>query len=80
MLLRETMSLYEDKAPKAMGILEAGFYDAAAALSLPEKYRKRLRTTNSIEMKKFGDKNGSCVFPKQGICYSFARRVTHGAR
>ena len=37
------------EVPKAMGILEAGFYDAAAVLSLPEKYRKRSRTTNSIE-------------------------------
>ena len=49
MLLRETISLYEDKAPEAMGILEVGFYDAVAVLALPEKYRKRLRTTNSIE-------------------------------
>ena len=49
MLLRETISLYEDKASKAMGILEVGFYDAAAVLFLPEKCRKRLRTTNSIE-------------------------------
>ena len=40
---------HEDRAPKAMSILEAGFYDASAVLSLPEKYRKRLRTTNSIE-------------------------------
>jgi transposase-like protein len=43
MLLGETIALHEDKA------LEAGFYDAAAVLSLPEKCRKRLRTTNSIE-------------------------------
>jgi len=43
MLLGETISFHEDKAP------EAGFYDAAAVLSLPEKCRKRLRTTNSIE-------------------------------
>jgi transposase-like protein len=49
MLLRETISLYEDKASKAMGIPEVGFYDATAVLLLPEKYRKRLRTTNSIE-------------------------------
>ena len=40
---------HEDRAPKAMSILEAGFDDASAALLLPEKYRKRLRTTNSIE-------------------------------
>jgi transposase-like protein len=29
--------------------LEEGFDDAVAILSLPEKYRKRLRTTNSVE-------------------------------
>jgi len=49
MLLCKTTSFYEDKAPKAMSILEAGFDDASAVLLLPEKYRKRLRTTNSIE-------------------------------
>ena len=49
MLLRETISRYEDKASKAMGIPEVGFDDATAVLLLPEKYRKRLRTTNSIE-------------------------------
>lgn len=43
MLLRETISLYEDKA------LEAGLYNAATVLSRPEKYGKRLRRTNSIE-------------------------------
>jgi len=40
---------HEDRAPKAMRILETWFYDASAVLSLPEKYRKRLRPTNSIE-------------------------------
>ncbi len=39
----------EDKASKAMSILEAGFYDASAVILLPEKYRKRLHITNSIE-------------------------------
>ena len=39
MLLGKTTSFYEDKAPKAMSILESGF-DASAVLSLPEKYRK----------------------------------------
>jgi putative transposase len=29
--------------------LEAGFDDATAVLVLPERYRKRLRTTNGIE-------------------------------
>ena len=32
-----------------MRILETGFDDVTAVLSLPEKYRKRLRTTNSVE-------------------------------
>ncbi len=32
-----------------MRTLETGFDDATAVLSLPEKYRKRLRTTNSVE-------------------------------
>jgi len=32
-----------------MAVLEAGFDDATAVLVLPERYRKRLRTTNGIE-------------------------------
>jgi len=32
-----------------MDVLEQGFDDATAVLSLPEKYRTKLRTTNSIE-------------------------------
>ena len=32
-----------------MAALEAGFDDATAVLVLPERYRKRLRTTNGIE-------------------------------
>lgn len=32
-----------------MQTLEEGFDDATAVLSLPEKYRKRLRTTNLVE-------------------------------
>lgn len=39
----------EERAPKAMGISEAGLCDAVAVLSPREKYRKRLRTTISIE-------------------------------
>jgi transposase-like protein len=44
--LRERL---EKKAPSAMGTLEDGFHDATAVLALPEKYRKRLRTTNMLE-------------------------------
>ncbi|HAE62928.1 MAG TPA: IS256 family transposase, partial [Eubacteriaceae bacterium] len=32
-----------------MELLEEGFEDVMAVMSLTEKYRKRLRTTNSIE-------------------------------
>lgn len=49
MLLDQTLAVYSEKAAKAMRTLEAGFDDATAVLSLPEKYRKRLRTTNSVE-------------------------------
>jgi transposase-like protein len=44
--LRERL---EEKAASALEILEDGFYDATAVLALPEKYRKRLRTTNMLE-------------------------------
>ncbi|AGT33891.1 transposase (plasmid) [Geobacillus genomosp. 3] len=49
LLLNQVLEAYETKAPKAMAILEAGFEDATAVLLLPEKYRKRLRTTNALE-------------------------------
>ncbi len=39
----------EGKADKALDTLEAGLEDAIAALRLPEKYRKRLRSTNTVE-------------------------------
>lgn len=49
LLLSQTIEAFEEKAPKAMSILEAGFDDATAVIAFPEKYRKRLRTTNSVE-------------------------------
>jgi transposase-like protein len=49
MLLEKVLEEYETKAPKAMTVLEAGFEDVTAVLALPEKYRKRLRTTNPME-------------------------------
>jgi putative transposase len=39
----------EGKADRALAILEEGLEDALAILSLPEKYRVRLRTTNGME-------------------------------
>jgi transposase-like protein len=48
-LLNQTLEIFEKKAPKAMRVLEEGFDDATAVLVLPEKYRRRLRTTNCVE-------------------------------
>jgi len=39
----------EGQADKALDTLEAGLEDAIAALRLPDKYRKRLRSTNIVE-------------------------------
>ena len=39
----------EGEADQALDILETGFEDATAVLTLPAKYRRRLRTTNMIE-------------------------------
>lgn len=47
--LTRLLSEYGSRAPKSCDVLEAGFDDATAVLSLPDKYRKRLRTTNSQE-------------------------------
>jgi len=49
LLFNQVIEAYETKAPKAMAVLEAGFEDATAVLLLPQKYRKRLRTTNGLE-------------------------------
>ena len=48
-LAQDIMVEYESKAEKAMMILEAGLDHALTALSFPERYRKRLRTTNLAE-------------------------------
>ena len=40
---------YEGKASAALALLDEGFDDITAVLSLPMKYRKRLRTTNGVE-------------------------------
>jgi putative transposase len=42
-------SEFEKSAPKAVTLLEEAFDDAMAVMALPEKYRKRLRTTNMQE-------------------------------
>ena len=45
---QEILVTYEALAPKSMEVLEAGFDDAIAVLHLPTKYRRRLRSTNSL--------------------------------
>ena len=47
--LDEFVEAFEEKAPKAVACLEEAFEDAMAVMALPEKYRKRLRTTNMQE-------------------------------
>jgi len=39
----------EERAPAALDVLEEGLFDATAVLALPEKYRRRLRTSNMLE-------------------------------
>ena len=47
--LRETVTDFEHLAPGAVKVLEEGFEDIISVLSLPHKYRQRLRTSNGIE-------------------------------
>ena len=47
--LCEFVERFQKTAPRAVECLEAGFEDAMAVMSLPEKYRKRLRSTNMLE-------------------------------
>lgn len=49
LLMNQVVSNYSEKAPKAIQVLENGFDDITAVLCLPERYRKRLRTTNGME-------------------------------
>ncbi len=47
--LEEASNELREKAPEAIQVLQEGLLDATAVLALPEKYRKRLRTTNMVE-------------------------------
>lgn len=40
---------YQKEAPRMVALLDTRFDEITAALGLPEPYRKRLRTSNSIE-------------------------------
>jgi putative transposase len=48
-LLAETLEAFEADAPKAIIVIEEGFDDIIAVMSLPEKYRQKLRTSNGLE-------------------------------
>ena len=39
----------KEEAPAALQVLEDGLFDATSVLALPEKYRRRLRTSNMLE-------------------------------
>ena len=47
--LAEFIERFAKRAPKSVACLEEGFEDAMAVMALPEKYRKRLRSTNMQE-------------------------------
>ena len=47
--LADFVEAFEKKAPKAVVCLEEAFEDAMAIMALPDKYRRRLRTTNMQE-------------------------------
>lgn len=47
--LTEFVVRFEKTAAKAVACIEAGFADAMAVMALPEKYRRRLRSTNMQE-------------------------------
>lgn len=48
-ILEQIIEDYAAKAPEAVDYIEESFEDITAVISLPMKYRKKLRTTNSIE-------------------------------
>lgn len=43
------LEVFRDSASMAMELLDESFYEITAIFALPEAYRKRLRTSNSIE-------------------------------
>ena len=47
--LERAQSEMQHSAEKALGVLETGFDYAIAVLALPNKYRRRLRTSNMLE-------------------------------
>ena len=47
--VEEAPDEWREGASEAIQVLREGVLDATAVLALPEKYRKRLRTTNMVE-------------------------------
>jgi len=47
--VNQVLERLQQIAPKALDCLEDGLEDALAIMALPEKYRKRLRSTNMLE-------------------------------
>ena len=45
----EMFDLFGKRAPKAIALLDKGFDDITSVFNLPVEFRKRLRTSNSIE-------------------------------
>ncbi|GEB78566.1 IS256 family transposase [Sporolactobacillus inulinus] len=48
-LLQSFLETYQEKVPRVTKLVEAAFDDVTAVLTLPEPYRRRLRTTNGME-------------------------------
>jgi transposase-like protein len=75
----------EEKAPAALDVLGEGFFEATAVLALPEKYRRRLRTSKRAPKTHPGGapaREGNPHFSKQGLSlatdWSLAGRKTRG--
>jgi len=82
LLLNQVLEAYETKAPKAMAILEAGFEDPTAVLILPEKYRRRLRTTSPCALERGNPPSGTgdSHLSQSGIGQTADGSITHGNR
>ena len=69
-LLKQTLSYFEEKAPKAMIVLENGFDDATAILALPPACRVRTRTSNAVE------RLNSEIRRREGVIRIFPNRAS----
>ncbi|MCS4054081.1 transposase-like protein [Salinibacter ruber] len=83
--LEQSAEELEEKAPAALNVLEKGLFEATAVLALPEKYRRRLRTSKRAATTHPGGapaREGNPHFSKQGLSlatdWSLAGRKTRG--